>query len=242
MRIIARVDIKGEHVVKGVCFEGIRKIGNPNIFCTKYYKDGADEILITDVVASLYGRNNLFKFIEKITENVFIPICLNGGIRTTADIDNAIRSGADKVAVNSALINDLGFLKKAGNKFGFANIVVSIEAKKINNDCWEIYVLSGREKTGINLLDWLKKIKEISCGEILITSIDKDGTESGFDYGLAKSVEKIDLNIPLIFSGGCRDINDIKKIKKDFNFDGLAIGSALHNNNLNIKKIKKNLK
>lgn len=242
MRIIARVDIKSEHLVKGVCFEGIRKIGNPKKFCTKYYNDGADEILITDVVASLYGRNNLFKFIEKITEDVFIPICLNGGIRTITDIDNAVRSGADKVAINSALINDLGFLKIAGNKFGFANIVVSIEAKKINNNNWEIYVLSGRERTGINLLDWLKKINEISCGEILITSIDKDGTESGFDYSLAKFIEKINLNIPLIFSGGCKDINDIKKIKKDFNFDGLAIGSALHYKNLNIRTIKKNLR
>ena len=241
MRIIARLDIKGEHVVKGVCFEGIRKIGDPKKFCKKYYDDGADEILITDVVASLYGRNNLFQFIEKITEDIFIPICLNGGIRSLDDIDKAIRSGADKVAINSALIKDLSFLKKAGDKFGVANILVSIETKKISNDFWEIYILSGREKTGINLLDWLKEIKKIKCGEILITSIDKDGTESGFDYELAKIIEKMNLKIPLIFSGGCKDMGDVKKIKENFNFDGIAVGSALHYKNLNINKIKKYL-
>ena len=146
MRVIARVDIKGEFVIKGVCFEGLRKLGDPKEFCNKYYIQGADEILITDVVASLYGRNNLFSLIKKITEKVFIPVCLSGGIRSLKDIQFSLDSGADKVAINTAIVKNINFLKSAVKNFGTSNIVASIEAKKVKEKIWEVYIYNGREK------------------------------------------------------------------------------------------------
>ena len=144
MRIISRIDIKNNHVVKGICFEGLRKLGDPEKFCIKYYNAGADELLISDIVATLYGRNNLFDIIKKITRNVFIPVCLSGGIRNLKDIENALNSGADKVGINTAVVNNTIF-KKSIKNFGY-QIVVSIEAKKSMRKSGG-YTHNGRERT-----------------------------------------------------------------------------------------------
>ena len=243
MRIIARVDIKGEFVIKGVCFEGLRKLGNPKEFCNKYYIQGADEILITDVVASLYGRNNLFSLIKKITEKVFIPVCLSGGIRNLKDIQLSLDSGADKVAINTAIVKNISFLKSAVKNFGTSNIVASIEAKKVKEKIWEVYIYNGREKTGINIIEWIKKINDIGCGEILITSVDRDGTNSGFDKSLVETVAKLNLQMPVIVSGGFGNLQDIIDIKKFLHEnDALAIGTQLHYNKVKINELKKKLK
>ena len=202
MRIISRLDIKNEFVVKGICFEGLRKIGDPEAFCKKYYDQMSDELLISDVVASLYGRNNLFSLIKKITEKIFIPVCLSGGIRNLKDIQLSLNSGADKVAINTAIVKNINFLKSAIKNFGISNIVASIEAKKISDKFWEVYIYNGREKTGINVVDWINKIKDIGCGEILITSVDRDGTNSGFDISLVESIANLNLQMPIIISGG----------------------------------------
>ena len=243
MRIISRIDIKNNHVVKGICFEGLRKLGDPKKFCIKYYNAGADELLISDIVATLYGRNNLFDIIKKITRNVFIPVCLSGGIRNLKDIENALNSGADKVGINTAVVNNTKFLKKAVKNFGISNIVVSIEAKKVDEEKWEVYTHNGRERTNLNVLDWVKKISSIGCGEILVTSVDKDGTNSGFDNHLIKKILGSTISTPIIFSGGCGSLDHIKKLKNIISEnDAIAIGSQLHYDRLKINNIKKKLK
>lgn len=240
MRIISRLDIKNEFVVKGICFEGLRKIGDPEAFCKKYYDQMSDELLISDVVASLYGRNNLFSLIKKITEKIFIPVCLSGGIRNLKDIQLSLDSGADKVAINTAIVKNINFLKSAIKNFGISNIVASIEAKKISDKFWEVYIYNGREKTGINVVDWINKIKDIGCGEILITSVDRDGTNSGFDISLVESIANLNLQMPIIISGGFGNLQDIKAVKKNLHEnDALAVGTQLHYNKYKVKQLKK---
>lgn len=239
MRIIPRIEIKNNFVIKGINFEGLRKIGDPNIIGKKYYLDGADELLFMDVVASLYGRNNIFEIIKKITKNIFIPITIGGGIRSVEDIQQALNSGADKVAINSAAVKDPKFIKQAVSFFGSSTIVVSIETRKNRKNTWEVYTHNGRDETGINLKDWLKKIQQFKCGEILVTSIDNEGTKKGFDIDLLSFLEKEKIQTPLIFCGGCGSIEHIKKIKKILKKDAIAISSILHYNLSTIKEIKK---
>lgn len=239
MRIIPRIEIKNNFVIKGINFEGLRKIGDPNIIGKKYYLDGADELLFMDVVASLYGRNNIFEIIKKITKNIFIPITIGGGIRSVEDIQQALNSGADKVAINSAAVKDPKFIKQAVSFFGSSTIVVSIETRKNRKNIWEVYTHNGRDVTGINLKDWLKKIQQFKCGEILVTSIDNEGTKKGFDIDLLSFLEKEKIQTPLIFCGGCGSIEHIKKIKKNLKKDAIAISSILHYNLSTIKEIKK---
>lgn len=239
MRTISRIDIKNESVIKGINLEGLRKIGNPEKIAKEYYHDGIDEIMLIDSVASLYGRNNLFDLIKKITKEIFVPITLGGGIRSLKDIENSLNSGADKVAINSKALEDPNFLSKAISNFGESTILVSIEAKKIGDEKWEAYKFCGREKTNLNIIDWIKKIQDKGCGEILLTSIDKEGTETGFDIELINNVYDI-VKKPLIISGGCGNLGHIKEINKFKNLS-IALASVLHYRNLKISEIKKEL-
>ena len=241
MRIIARVDIKNNFVIKGINLEGLRKIGDPKSIIDKYYKENIDELFIIDSVASLYGRNNLFDFIKTITKEVFVPITLGGGIRSLKDIEKALNSGADKVSINSKALSEPRFLREATKNFGESTIVVNIEAKKIGQNTWEPYKFCGRERTNINLDIWLKEINNYGCGEILLTSIDKEGTESGFDLDLINSVYN-KISKPLIISGGCGKIEDIKYIFNNFKYTSVALASVLHYEKLNINKIKDSIK
>ena len=212
-RIIPRLDIKGQNLIKGINLEGLRVVGNPNEFAKKYYEQGADELIFMDNVASLYGRNNLYDVIHEATKNVFIPITVGGGIRSIKDANKVLRAGADKIAINTAAVRNPKIISELSKIFGSQCIVVSIEAKKINDKYWEVYTLNGREKTGINLIDWIKRIIECGAGEILLTSVDRDGTKKGFDTELIKVSSKI-CSIPLIVSGGCGSLNDIIDLKK----------------------------
>ena len=187
MRTIARIDIKNENVIKGINLEGLRKIGNPNRIIKDYYINGIDELLIIDSVASLYGRNNLFELIKNITNDIFVPITLGGGIRSLKDIEDALNSGADKVAINSKALESPNFLTEAVSNFGESTIIVNIEAKKIREKSWEPYKFCGREKTNLKIEDWIYTIQSKGCGEILLTSIDKEGTETGFDIELIEN-------------------------------------------------------
>ena len=242
MRVIPRIEIKNNFVIKGINLEGLRKIGDPNILGKKYYKEGADELLFMDVVASLYVRNNIFEIIKKITKNIFIPITVGGGIRKIEDIQLALNSGADKVFINSAAVNNPNFLKEAVSVFGSSTIVVSIETRKNQKNFWEVYIHNGREETGINLKDWLKKIQLLNCGEILITSIDQEGTKKGFDLDLLKLINSRNCNLPIIFSGGYGKIEHYNQIKSDLDeSDAISISSVLHYNLDNISNIKKNI-
>jgi cyclase len=235
MRIIARLDVKNNFVIKGINFEGLRKIGDPLKLAKKYYEEKIDEIMFIDAVASLYDRNNLFDIIDQSTKEIFCPITLGGGIRTLEDIEKALKSGADKVAINSHAIENPQFIKQAVENFGSSTILVNIEAKKIDND-WEIYKYYGREKTGIKLLEWLDTVQEMNCGEIILTSIDKEGLQKGLDFKLLDYINN-KINRPLIFSGGFNNLDELKKIKKH-PFISISIASVLHYQILKVQDIK----
>ncbi|MBD1158875.1 imidazole glycerol phosphate synthase subunit HisF [Pelagibacterales bacterium SAG-MED19] len=241
MRTIARIDIKNENVIKGINLEGLRKVGNPTEIAKKYYSEGIDELLIIDSVASLYGRNNLFNLIKSITNEIFVPITLGGGIRSLKDIENSLNSGVDKVAINSKALEHPNFLKEAVTNFGESTIVVNIEAKKIDDKKWEPYKFCGRERTNLNITNWIKTIQNKGCGEILLTSIDKEGTETGFDIDLINEVYEL-TDKPLIVSGGCGKINDIQIINQKFPNVSVALASVLHYKTLKISEIKKILR
>ena len=238
MRIIARIDIKNNFVIKGINLEGLRKVGDPYELITKYYERGINEIIIQDSVASLYGRNNLFDFIKDITKEIFIPITLGGGIRSLSDIEKALSSGADKVSINTRALENPNFIKEASNEFGSSTIVSSIEAKKISNNFWEPYKFCGRERTNIDVVTWIKTIQKNGCGEILLTSIDHEGTKQGFDLEMINSLYSI-IEKPLIISGGCGSLNHVSDLYKDYKDEAIATASVLHYKILEIDDIKK---
>jgi imidazoleglycerol phosphate synthase cyclase subunit len=236
MRLIARLDIKGENLIKGLQFEGLRILGDPNKFALEYYKRGIDEIFFVDTVASLYGRNNLTEIIARASENIFVPITAGGGIRNLQDAKNIFNSGADKIFLNTYAIKNPKLITELVDYYGSQSIVVSIEAKRTLNNQWECYTLGGREKTGINLLNWVEKIHQLKAGEIFLTSIDNDGLMNGLNKELFEIVSK-KCDLPLMFGGGFKNENDLK----DLNFtscDGIFIGSSLHYKKVNIEKIK----
>lgn len=237
IRVIARLDVKSDYLVKGINFEGLRKIGNPNEFAKMYYEQGADEIIYMDIVASLYNRNNLTDIIRKTTEDIFIPITVGGGIRSLEDVQNILRSGADKVAINTAAIKRPELISEISNKFGSQCVVLSIEAKKIADDKWEAYYDNGREKTGIDAIEWAKRGYELGAGEILLTSVDMEGTKKGFDYELVKAVSEI-VPIPVIASGGMGAFDDMREVIADSKADAVAIASVLHYKKTNIQALK----
>ena len=239
-RIIARLDIKGENLIKSINLEGLRKIGNPNEKAVKYFKDGADELLFIDCVASLYGRNNILDVIKKAAENTFIPITVGGGIRSLEDVRNILNSGADKICINTAAIKNPKIITDLSKKFGSQCVVVSIEAKKIFNNNWEVYTHNGRERTGLEVLTWVKKSIKMGAGEILLTSIDKEGTGKGFDLDLISKVSKA-CSVPLIVSGGFGELSHMQELLKKTHVDGIAVAKVLHYNKYKIKDIKKKL-
>lgn len=226
VRIISRIDIKGENVIKGIHLEGLRVIGNPNSIALNYYNNGVDEIIFMDVVASLYGRNNLFNVIKQAAQNVFVPITVGGGIRSLKDINLALRNGADKVAINTAAIKNPVILKEASRMFGSQCIVLSIEAKRRNNKYWEVLTNNGREKTNIDVIDWIVEAEKLGVGEILLTSVDQEGTQSGYDIELTEKVcGKV--NIPIIACGGAGSVENIESLLKNIK-PSICISSLFH--------------
>ena len=169
MRIISRLDIKNQNLIKGINLEGLRVVGEPNKYALKYYNEGVDEIIFMDVVASLYGRNNLFDIISKASKDIFIPITVGGGIRSIDDAIKAFKSGADKVAVNTAAVENNNLINQLSEKFGSQSIVLSVEAKKIKQDYWEVFTNNGRQETGLNVIEWVKNCENRGAGEILLT-------------------------------------------------------------------------
>jgi cyclase len=236
-RVIARLDIKGNSLVKGLQLEGLRKIGDPLEFAQKYYLSGADEIVIIDVVASLYSRDNLHNIISYITTNLRVPVTVVGGIRTIEDARRIFSSGADKVGINSAATRNVSFLQEVIDRYGGQAVVNSIEAKFVDdfND-WYLFTESGRNNSEISLNSWFSKISKFDIGEVLITSVDRDGMRKGPDLELVKKSRSL-TEVPLLYSGGIAKESEITDI---FNLDadGVVIGSALHYGNLNIEDCK----
>src|SRR3972149_8987894 len=222
IRIIPRLDIKGPNLVKGIHLEGLRVLGSPEKFAQHYYETGADEILYMDVVASLYGRNSLHSSIEKTARGIFIPLTVGGGLRNLEDIRNVLRAGADKVSLNTAAIKNPLFIKEASRKFGSSTIVISIEAIKQPDGKYFAYTDNGREFTGIEVLTWAKKVEELGAGEIMITSIDREGTGGGYDIELTKMIAGA-VDIPVIACGGAGKLEHIIRVISEGDADAVAI-------------------
>lgn len=238
-RVLARLDIKGPNLIKGVHLEGLRKLGDPNEFALRYYNQGADGLIMMDIVASLYGRNNLLHIVEKACENVFIPITVGGGIRSIDDVQAALSSGADKVAINTAAINEPELITNVAKNFGSQCMVLSIEAKK-NSGGWECYTDNGRERTRKCVVQWAKEAVALGAGEILLTSVDQEGTRKGFDNDLTQAVSSA-VTVPVIASGGFGVIDHLDDVLIQGEADAIAIADALHFNRICVNDIKKPL-
>ena len=236
-RLIAKLEIKNNFLIKGINYEGLRKIGSPNIYAQKYFEENIDEIIFTDVVASLYGRNSLFNVIEEATKNLFVTITIGGGLRSIEDIRKALENGADKIAINTSVVQNPNLLKEASKHFGSQCIVLSVQAKKISLNRWCAYIENGKSNTGVDVLEWIKKCQDLGAGEILLNSIDHDGTELGPELDLIEKVAEI-CTVPLIISGGIVTNQHIDLVKS-FKIDAIAVASALHYNLNSIKNMKK---
>tara|TARA_Y100000768_G_scaffold383895_1_gene366863 strand:+ start:417 stop:1151 length:735 start_codon:yes stop_codon:yes gene_type:complete len=239
MRLISRIDIKNDFVIKGVHLEGLRKLGNPNDFAKKYYKEGIDEIIFHDSVASLYERNNIFNVIENAVNEVYIPITISGGIRTIKDIEKALKSGADKIAINTQAVRKPNFVKEAVKNFGSQAIIGSVDFKK-NSQGWTVLTESGRETTGLNALDWIKKLEGLGVGEILLTSVDFEGTMKGFDIEFIEKASK-SVDIPSIGCGGAGNIDHIVELTKNTQISGVVFSSIIHYGYCNINNIREKI-
>lgn len=220
------MDIKGPNLVKGIHLEGLRVMGNPEDFAAYYYREGADELMYMDVVASLYERNSLSELISNTAKKIFIPLTVGGGIRTIDDIRTALRAGADKVCINTAAIKNPDFIRQASRKFGSSTIVVAIEAIKQPNGDYLAYVDNGREHTGKEVTAWAQRVEELGAGEIVLTSVDREGTGEGFDYELIKKVTA-NAGIPVIAHGGAGSPGDVVDAIQS-GADAVAIASVLH--------------
>ncbi|MHB8155172.1 MAG: imidazole glycerol phosphate synthase subunit HisF [Candidatus Omnitrophota bacterium] len=227
IRIIPKLDIKGPNLVKGIHLEGLRVLGKPEDFARYYYESGADELIYMDVVASLYNRNSLHEIIQRTAKDIFIPITVGGGLRTIEDIRAVLRAGADKVALNTAAIKNPDIIKEAARKFGSSTIVVSIEAIKQPDGIYLAYTDNGREHTGLEVKEWAQKAAELGAGEIMLTSVDQEGTGLGYDVELTKMVSDA-VWIPVIACGGAGKIEDLKDVVLNGNADALSLASVLH--------------
>jgi cyclase len=227
VRIIPRLDIKGENLVKGIHLEGLRVLGKPERFARDYYEQGADELLYIDIVASLYGRNSLAHIVERTSREIFIPLTVGGGLRTIDDIRAILRAGADKVALNTAAVQRPELVAEAARRFGSSTIVVSIEAIRRRDGSWEAYTDNGRCPTGLDACEWAVRAAELGAGEILLTSIDREGTGEGFDLELTRRVAA-SVPIPVIACGGAGTAGHVRDVIEDGDADAVAVASILH--------------
>ncbi|WP_428741976.1 imidazole glycerol phosphate synthase subunit HisF [Tenacibaculum sp.] len=227
VRIIPRLDVKGPNLVKGIHLEGLRVLGKPNDFAKHYYKNGADELMYMDVVASLFERNSLSDIISSTAKEIFIPVTVGGGIRTLEDIKNILRSGADKVSLNTAAIKNPELIREASRMFGSSTIVVAIEAIKQDDGTYLAYTDNGREWTGKEVKEWAKKVESLGAGELVVTSVDREGTGEGFDIDLVKMISE-SVSIPVIAHGGAGSMEDILRVIKEGRADAVSIASILH--------------
>lgn len=241
VRVIARLDIKGPNLIKGIHLEGLRVIGDPNEHARRYYGQGIDEILYIDSVASLYGRNNLSDIVDRTTRDIFIPITVGGGVRSVDDIHTLLRAGADKIAVNTAAVARPELIAEGAKAFGSQCIVVSIAAKRRPGASgWEVLVETGRESTGLDAVAWACRAVEMGAGELLVTSVDREGTQSGFDIELTRTIADA-VGIPVIASGGAGSLDDIVRVLDDGRADAVAVASMLHYRKATPADIKRHL-
>ncbi len=227
IRLIARLDIKGPNLIKGIHLEGLRVMGSPNEHALNYYLQGVDELIYMDCVASLYGRNHLGDIVKAAAKDIFVPMTVGGGIRSVDDATEILRAGADKVAVNTAAVVNPQLITDIARRFGSQCMVLSIEAKQVGPDNWEVYTDNGRERTGLDVIEWVKHGVTMGAGEILLTSVDREGTRKGFDIALVKAVSA-EVAVPIIASGGMGKPEDLLTVVNEGGADAVAMADILH--------------
>jgi cyclase len=227
IRLIPRLDIKGPNLIKGVHLEGLRVVGDPQEFARRYYEQGADELLYMDSVASLYGRNNLSDIVKRTVQDVFVPITVGGGVRSVEDVKHILRCGADKVAINTAAVADPDLISRVSKRFGRQCMVLSIEAKQQPDGRWEAYTDNGRERTGLDVVEWAQRAVELGAGEILLTSVDREGTGKGFDLKLIRAVSTV-VPVPVIASGGMGSVEHLVDAVHSGRADAIAMADIIH--------------
>jgi len=232
------LDIKGSNVIKGVQLEGLRVLGDPHAFALRYYAMGADELIYMDAVASLYGRNNLSEIIARAAKDIFIPITVGGGIRTLEDATMALRSGADKVGINTAAVSRPELITEVSRRFGAQAMVLSIEAKQVAAEQWEVYTDNGRERSGLDVVEWAQRGVALGAGEILLTSVDREGTRRGFDTDLVRAVSNV-VSVPVIASGGMGRVEDLVAVVSHGRADAVAMADILHYQRSSIPEIRR---
>lgn len=237
-RIIPCLDIKDGKVVKGVNFVGLKDVGDPIEIAKRYDEQCADEVVFLDITATYEQRDIIKDLIQRGASELSIPLTVGGGIRTLDDFRMILSSGADKVSVNSAAIKNPQLIKDASDEFGVQCVVVAVDAKKRDDQSgYDVYIAGGRENTGLDLIQWVKQCEALGAGEILLTSMDRDGTRDGFDIEMLKSV--IDaVSIPVIASGGCGGIEDIVEVFKETSCDGALAASLFHYGEATIDQVK----
>ncbi len=225
-RLIARLDIKGPNLIKGVQLEGLRVMGEPYAFARRYYEAGVDELLYIDIVASLYGRSKLTEVVRRTAQDVFVPMTVGGGIRHIDDVTELLRAGADKVAINTAAVARPALLGEVARRFGSQCLVLSIEAKQQAVGKWEVFTETGRERSGMDVIEWVQRGVEMGAGEVLLTSIDREGTRKGYDCALIAAVAAV-VEVPLIASGGYGAKGHLGAAMAA-GADAVAVADALH--------------
>ncbi|HRK17681.1 MAG TPA: imidazole glycerol phosphate synthase cyclase subunit [Hyphomicrobiaceae bacterium] len=237
LRLIARLDVKAPNLIKGIHLEGLRVIGDPNEFARKYYRAGADELIYIDIVASLYERNSLLDIVDKATREVFVPMTVGGGVRSIDDAKKLLRVGADKVAVNTAAVRRPELISEMAERFGAQCVVLSIEAKRTKSGGWEAFTDNGREHTGLDAIEWAKRGASLGAGEILVTSVDQEGTRKGFDVELTRKIVEA-VPVPVIASGGMGSIAHMTEVATGAKPDAIAIADMLHYNRATLEDIR----
>jgi len=240
-RIIPCLDVKDGRVVKGVNFVNLRDAGDP-VELAKFYSDqGADEIVFLDITATNEKREIVSDIVRRTAEQVFVPLTVGGGIRTIEDFSDILRAGADKVSVNSAAVRDKTLISRAAEKFGSQCVILAIDAKKIDNGKYEVVINGGRIGTGLDAVEWAKEGERLGAGEILLTSMDADGTKAGFDIEMTKAVAAA-VGIPVIASGGCGALEHFSQVFEQANADAALAASLFHFGELTVSQVKTHLK
>jgi len=239
-RIIPCLDVKNGETVKGINFENLQYAGDPIALAKKYSDAGADELVFLDITATNEGRKTTAQMVEKVAQQVFIPFTVGGGIQSIEDFKILLSAGADKIAINSAAVKNPDLIKEASTYFGSQCVVVAIDAKRVDDDFY-VFINAGKKNTGIKLIDWVKQVEALGAGEILLTSMDADGTQNGFDLVMTKLVVE-SVNIPVIASGGAgADVGHFVEVFNGANADAALAASIFHYDTLPVKALKNGL-
>ena len=236
-RLIARLDVKGSTLIKGVHLEGLRVLGDPQEYAKRYYAEGADELIYIDIVATLYGRSKLTEIVRRTADDVFIPMTVGGGIRSIEDVHDMLGAGADKVAINTAAVHRPALIVEVSRRFGSQCMVLSIEAKQQAEGHWEVYTDCGRERSGLDVVEWARRGEALGAGEILLTSVDREGTRQGFDLQLTHAITSV-VGIPVIASGGMGKPSDLVDVVTQGRADAVAMADLLHYGRATIGEVR----